>query len=102
MEAALQALRQEMDPARVRWEAPAGGYLLWLELSTDAGHEELDALFRRHGVRVLEGSRFFAGDPHCKALRLSISGLDEPEIREGIRRLGAAIRTLPLPSGADR
>ena len=96
LRAALAALREFMPPGRVRWQEPVGGYLLWLELS---GPADLDweAHCAAHGVEVCAGSRFFLGPAPATRLRLSISTLDEAQIREGLRRLGQAIACSPGP-----
>ena len=93
---ALAALRECMPAGRVRWEEPAGGYLLWLELPGPAGLD-WEAHCAAHGVEVCAGSRYFAGSAPAAYIRLSIATLNEGEIREGVRRLGIALASSPLP-----
>jgi DNA-binding transcriptional MocR family regulator len=97
METTLRALRREIDPALARWEAPAGGYLIWLELPRRVPEAALEAHLRHHGVKVQPGDRFFPEAAPRTCIRLSISGLDEEAIDTGIRRLALALRTLPVP-----
>ena len=94
METALAALRRELDPALATWTAPTGGYLIWLALH-GAPPAGLEAALHAHGVDARSGSSYF-NDPESGKpfLRLSISGLDEAEITEGIARLGRALGAL--------
>ncbi|NTV75879.1 MAG: PLP-dependent aminotransferase family protein, partial [Holophaga sp.] len=94
METALAALRRELDPALATWTAPTGGYLIWLALH-GAPPAGLEASLHAHGVDARSGSSYF-NDPESGKpfLRLSISGLDEAEITEGIARLGRALGAL--------
>jgi DNA-binding transcriptional MocR family regulator len=94
LRAAVAALREFLPPGAARWEAPAGGYLLWLELPGPPDRD-WESHCAAHGVEVCAGSRYFAGPAPAAHLRLSISTLDEGEIREGIRRLGQALASLP-------
>jgi len=94
MEVTHTILRRELDPAFVRWEAPSGGYLLWLELLGFEG-VNLEQELQRFGVAVKDGASFFAlPPPGRRFLRLSISNLDEAEITEGLARLGRGLRAL--------
>jgi DNA-binding transcriptional MocR family regulator len=95
MEAALAALRREVDPALARWEPPTGGYLLWMSLPGLPPGIDLGRALASHGIAVREGRPFFPLEaPGTPCLRLSISNLDEAEIGEGIRRLGRGLRAL--------
>jgi GntR family transcriptional regulator/MocR family aminotransferase len=94
MRAALAALLEHIPAGRARWQGPAGGYLLWLELPGPA-RRDWEAHCARFGVAVTGGSSFFAGPAPAACLRLSIATLNEAEIREGIRRLGQALAHPP-------
>jgi DNA-binding transcriptional MocR family regulator len=101
MDVAQKALRQELDPESTVWEAPNGGYLIWLEVKGCPDGLDLAAGLRRFGVRVRNGSDFYADPPAGRCfLRISISNLDEAEIVEGMARLGRGLRRLcRTPSG---
>ena len=47
-----------------------------------------------HGVMTLPGSSHFYGPSDGVYFRLSIAHLDEPDIKEGIRRLGISFDQL--------
>ncbi|WP_306591624.1 PLP-dependent aminotransferase family protein [Geothrix sp. 21YS21S-4] len=101
METAHAALRRELDPAHVSWEAPSGGYLLWLEVRGLPDGFDLEGRLRRFGVAVRGGDAFFPEPPKGRHfLRLSISNLDEEEIAEGVARLGRGLRALLAEAGS--
>lgn len=95
METAHAALRRELDPAWTAWEAPDGGYLAWVRLEGIDPSLDLEAALAREGVGVRDGRAFHPGPPPAsRALRLSISNLDEAEIALGVKRLAAGLRKL--------
>jgi 2-aminoadipate transaminase len=77
-DAMLEALEQEL-PSAV-WSRPQGGYFIWLELPREA----VDV----PGVSFVKGTDF-GGAPNTA--RLAFSYVSPDEIREGIRRLAAAV-----------
>ncbi|MDQ1353872.1 MAG: PLP-dependent aminotransferase family protein [Acidobacteriota bacterium] len=101
MTAAITALREHLSGfAKVSWTEPAGGYLIWLQLR-DIRQDEpaLQKLFLEHGAAMAPGQYFYAHypashsseQPHYLHFRISISTLNEKEIKEGIARLGKAL-----------
>jgi len=96
MERALSTLRRELDPTRIRFEAPSGGYLLWLECPGLPPDLDLARTLAPFGVAARSGSAFYP-DPRMGRhhLRLSLSNLDESETAEGLTRLSRALRALP-------
>jgi DNA-binding transcriptional MocR family regulator len=95
MLALLAALRRHLPERGVRWTQPAGGYTLWLTVErTAASEERVDAQLRAHGVVASRGSLYFASPHRGVHFRISIANLDEGEIEEGCRRLGAALASV--------
>ena len=95
MEVAHGALRRELEGAPATWDASSGGYLLWLEVHGLPQDLDLELELRGFGVAVRDGASFFSDPPPGRRfLRLSISNLNEPEITEGIARLGRGLRAL--------
>ncbi|MDF7675374.1 PLP-dependent aminotransferase family protein [Neisseriaceae bacterium ESL0693] len=70
---------------------PEGGMFLWLTLPENWSATDLFYIAIRHGVAFVPGEPFFANEIHKNHLRMSYCTADEAEIREGIRRLSAAI-----------
>jgi 2-aminoadipate transaminase len=77
-DAMLDALEHELPSAS--WSRPEGGYFIWLELP----HEAVDV----PGVAFVKGTDFGAAP---NTARLAFSYVSPDEIREGIRRLAAAV-----------
>ncbi len=96
MRTALDAMKSCLNPNQVRWTQPAGGYTIWLQLLSGRWDEDdaVDRLFR-HGVAVTPGRPHFPGPSGAAHLRVSIAHTDEASIREGIRRMGAALSEIP-------
>ncbi len=92
-DALAAALRRRCGGA-LRFEVPAGGMALWAELDGDVEALRSRALTR--GVGFMSARSFtFDGAP-APAARLGFISLDEDELREAARRLGAAL------AGRDR
>jgi 2-aminoadipate transaminase len=89
--ALADALRDNL-PDTVRFVEPGGGFFIWLELpdGIDTPHL-LDAAFEQN-VGFLPGLKFSAQSGLKNFARLSFSYYDIPELEEGARRLGKAIR----------
>jgi len=95
MQAALKTMQALLDPERVEWTRPAGGYTLWLRLKgLGLTEDEVVDRLLDQGVAVLPGSSHFFGPPAGLYLRLSIAHLDEAAIETGLRRLARALEGL--------
>lgn len=90
-DALLAALEQHL-PEGCRWQAPAGGFFVWLQLPGDRDSTALLKDAEAAGVSYVPGSRFFVGRGKSSQLRLAFSLLREDELAEGARRLGRVIR----------
>jgi 2-aminoadipate transaminase len=91
--AIMDALGEYMPPG-VTWIEPGGGFFVWVTLPDGLTASELLPIAARHGVGFLPGRFFYpAADGEDQSLRLSFSVLPNDRIREGVSRLGAAIRT---------
>jgi 2-aminoadipate transaminase len=91
----LEALAREMPP-EVTWTHPKGGLFLWVTLPEGTDSNELFQEALKQQVAFVPGESFFA--PDCSAreanrhLRLNFSNAGPDRIREGIRRLGLAVK----------
>lgn len=93
MHAALAALREYLPETLVAWTEPTGGFLIWVRFLTRAVREDrFYEACAREGVLVSPGNYYYPTTNGESCFRVSISNLDEGEIREGIRRLGRAVR----------
>lgn len=91
-DAMLDALAEHM-PEGVDWTRPEGGMFVWLTLSdgTD-GADLLARAIETVQLAFVPGRAFFPDGSGANTIRLSFSNSDEDTIREGIRRLGEALR----------
>jgi DNA-binding transcriptional MocR family regulator len=108
MTAAITGFREHLTGFdKVSWTEPAGGYLIWLKLKdTNMDEAGLKQLFLQHGITVIPGTCFYsnaysypnspspAPDPSLHHFRISISTLNEKEIKEGISRLARAVASI--------
>jgi 2-aminoadipate transaminase len=76
---------------------PEGGYYLWVRLPEGLDSQRLLSLAIRHGVNFLPSRVFYATEGPPNYLRLAYSYVSLGEIREGIRRLGAAVAEMTVP-----
>jgi DNA-binding transcriptional MocR family regulator len=92
---ALKAMQAHLDPKKVEWTKPQGGYTTWLRLKglPLSEDEVLDHLFQCK-VALLPGSTHYYGPTQGLCFRLSIAILDEAAIEQGIQRLGQGISQL--------
>lgn len=92
-DAMLAALAEHM-PAGCTWSRPNGGFFVWLTLPEQIDVRTFDEIAANHGVIYFPGNWFMPGEPVYNVVRLSFSTLPEDRIREGIRRLGEAVRSV--------
>ena len=94
MKTALKALKSCMPAGKASWSEPMGGFLIWIRLNISKKDIDLEEHFKKYGVMITDGSRFFHTPPSQHYIRLSISKCNETEIREGIYRMAKAIEAL--------
>ena len=103
----LEALAQSFPP-EVTWTRPQGGLFLWVSLPTGMDAQRLFETALKENVAFVPGDSFYApngnADEARRHLRLNFSAAPPEQIREGIRRLGIAVKRQldelhPLPVG---
>ena len=94
-DAMLEALKAEF-PSEVKWAHPQGGLFLWVTLPEGMDAQQLFAAAIQEHVAFVPGDSFYAPNGATEEgrrhMRLNFSASDPEKIREGIRRLGLAIR----------
>jgi 2-aminoadipate transaminase len=86
----VEALREQFG-GKVTWPAPRGGFFLWATLPEGI---DADAMIERsvqHGVIYVAGAAFFVSEQGHNIIRLSFSAPSHDKIREGVKRLAAAV-----------
>jgi 2-aminoadipate transaminase len=82
----------EQFPREATWTHPEGGLFLWATLPDYIDTTDLLARAIEERVAFVPGRAAFVDGRGGSSMRLNFSGVDEDEIREGIRRLGEVIR----------
>ncbi len=77
-----------------RVQRPLGGGHLWLSFNGQFDERALYEEAVRQGVTFLPGAAMMAERPRGAHARISFGYLDAPELREGVRRLAAAVRAV--------
>jgi 2-aminoadipate transaminase len=94
-EVMLRAL-QENFPSEVTWTRPQGGLFLWVTLPAGMDCHQLFEAALKENVAFVPGDSFYPGNGHVEEarrhFRLNFSNASPDQIREGIRRLGVAIK----------
>jgi DNA-binding transcriptional MocR family regulator len=92
-DAVLAALGERLE-GLATWERPLGGAHAWLELRDPLDERDLYAEAVRQGTTFLPGGAAMVERPRGTYMRVSFAYLRPDELREGVRRLAAAVRTV--------
>jgi 2-aminoadipate transaminase len=92
-DAMLEAL-EEVMPEGSRWTKPIGGLFVWVWLPEDINARKLLDKAIEKGVAFVPGDAFYATGGGHNTMRLNFSYPSVDEIREGVRRIGDAIKEL--------
>jgi 2-aminoadipate transaminase len=89
----LEALAEHFGEG-ARWTTPDGGLFIWATLDERIDTTDLLALARKtEGVAFVPGrAAYVDGRSGASSMRLNFAGVADSDIREGIRRIGSAIR----------
>jgi 2-aminoadipate transaminase len=82
----------EHFPREARWTHPEGGLFIWATLPDYIDTTDLLARALDEHVAFVPGRAAFLDGRGGSSMRLNFSGVDEDQIREGIRRLGEVVR----------
>jgi 2-aminoadipate transaminase len=87
----VEALRDHF-PAQATWTEPEGGLFIWATLPDYIDTGDLLAKALREDVAFVPGQAAYVDESRGRSsMRLNFSGVNEDEIREGVRRIGKAI-----------
>src|ERR671939_1570304 len=87
----LDALAEHF-PREASWTRPRGGLFVWARLPDYIDTTDLLARALSHNVAFVPGRAAYLDGRGASSMRLNFSGVDERDIREGIRRIGEVIR----------
>ena len=89
-DAMISALEEHMPMCR--WNAPAGGFYVWVNLPEGVDAKEMLPRAVTNLVAYVSGTAFYAGGRAGRDhLRLSFCYPEPAEIREGVRRLSEVV-----------
>jgi 2-aminoadipate transaminase len=85
---------QEHFGEQARWTRPQGGLFIWATLDERIDTTDLLALARKNeGVAFVPGrAAYMDGRRGSSSMRLNFAGVPDEDIREGVRRIGRALR----------
>jgi 2-aminoadipate transaminase len=87
----LDALAESFG-AEARWTHPQGGLFIWATLPDYIDTTDLLARALDQHVAFVPGRAAFLDGRGASSMRLNFSGVDEADIREGVRRIGEVVR----------
>jgi 2-aminoadipate transaminase len=89
----LEALEEHFGES-ASWTRPQGGLFIWATLDRRIDTTDLLALARKNeGVAFVPGrAAYMDGHSGGSSMRLNFAGVPDQDIREGIRRIGRAVR----------
>src|SRR3954470_12448892 len=87
----LDALAEHF-PREASWTRPQGGLFIWATLPDYIDTTDLLARALSHNVAFVPGRAAYVDGRGGSSMRLNFSGVDERDIREGLRRIGDVIR----------
>jgi 2-aminoadipate transaminase len=87
----LDALAEHF-PREAEWTHPRGGLFIWATLPDYIDTTDLLARALQEHVAFVPGRAAFVDGRGGSSMRLNFSGVDEDEIREGVRRIGEIVR----------
>jgi len=91
--AMVAALRQ-YAPDGLDWEAPGGGYFIWLTLPDGVSSAKLTDLCETRGVQIFNGSASYADGSDDAHIRLCFAYSREADITHGVEIVCACVREL--------
>jgi 2-aminoadipate transaminase len=89
----MDELMQQHFPGEVTWKRPQGGFYFWVQLPRGMRSMEILKLAVAEGVEFAPGNYFNVGRTESNCMRLAFSTLTQPQLRTGVKRLGAVLRT---------
>ena len=74
-------------PRSVHYYVPKGGILFWLELPKQKDSREFFEQIKHKDIAIVPGDMFYYADRKSNAFRLSIAGVSDEDIEEGVKIL---------------
>ncbi|MCS7233343.1 MAG: PLP-dependent aminotransferase family protein [Synergistetes bacterium] len=81
-------------PAGTKYSRPGGGFFYWVQVEGFDTTELFKLAVEKYNVAYVVGSAFYPYGERNDEMRINFTYPSEEEIKEGIRRLGAAIKEI--------
>jgi 2-aminoadipate transaminase len=94
-DAMLRALERHL-PGSASWTKPGGGMFFWVRLPDDADTGALLKECITRNVAFVPGTEFFPDGSGKNTLRLNFTNAAEPDIEEGMQRIGKSLKVCGL------
>lgn len=85
-------MMEENFPDCVTWNKPEGGLFIWVTLPEGINSKDILKVCLENRVMFVTGSMFYPNGGVENTFRLNFSWMNEEDIKEGIRRMGVAIK----------
>ena len=95
-------LMQQHFPSEASWKHPAGGFTYWVTLPPRCNSQDLLERALKVGVEFAPGSFFYVDRRDSSSFRLAFSTLTQPQLRQGVKRLGKVIMEMVQENQAGR
>src|SRR5205814_8790775 len=87
----LDALAEQF-PREAEWTHPQGGLFIWATMPDYIDTTDLLARALSENVAFVPGRAAYLDGRGGSSMRLNFSGVDDDDIREGVRRIGKVVR----------
>jgi 2-aminoadipate transaminase len=91
-DAMTETLEETLGDTDAVWSRPEGGFFIWMKLPTGGEAKRVVELATKEQVTVVPGMSFMPNGGGEDYIRLAFSYASVDDIREGVRRLGRAIK----------
>jgi DNA-binding transcriptional MocR family regulator len=88
----MEDLMHQHFPGEVSWKRPTGGLSFWVSLPSGLNSRDLLERAIASGLEFAPGNFFYVDRRESNCIRLSFSTLTQPQLRQGVRRLGLVIQ----------
>ncbi|MDQ3023005.1 MAG: PLP-dependent aminotransferase family protein [bacterium] len=92
----MDDLMRQQFPSDVSWKRPSGGLSFWVSLPGNMSSRDLLERAVEMGIEFAPGNFFYTDRRDGPFMRLSFSTLTQPQLRQGVRRLGVVIQRAML------
>lgn len=88
-------LMHDHFPNSVSWTHPSGGFTIWVKMKESFSAQDLKKHLMKYGVMVSPGEYYFPKKIQSEFFRIAIARTSNDQTKEGIIRLGKALKELP-------